>query len=163
MRKQPQVKPMGLTKPEPPSNPPRRGVKIWPWYIISELEKEIDGLLNDATEMMFRRIVMENGNFEATIENKLLTKTLAEWARQIFEQYPEAKNYMSIQFNFHGEENYELIIQRVFKKTPAELNVELKRQIKLMDEALMDIASLPTVGGAMAREAIRKIREDLGL
>ena len=140
-----------------------RKVKIWPWSRFSKLGKEIDGLLNDATEMMFKRIVMENGNFEATIENKLLTKALAEWARQVFEQYPEAKNYMSIQFNFRGEENYELIIQRVFKKTPAQLNVKLKKEVKLMDAALMDIASLPTVGGAMVRESIKKIREELEL
>ena len=70
---------------------------------------------------------------------------------------------MSIQFNFNGEENYELIIQRVFKKTPAELNVELKRQIKLMDAALMDIASLPTVEGRIAREHIKRIRKEFGL
>ena len=40
---------------------------------------------------------------------------------------------------------------------------ELQKQNKLIDEALMRIAALPTVGGAMARESIKKIREELGL
>jgi hypothetical protein len=39
----------------------------------------------------------------------------------------------------------------------------LKRAIKLMDMALIEIASLPTTGGALARESIKKIREELGL
>lgn len=40
---------------------------------------------------------------------------------------------------------------------------ELKREIKLMDAALMDIASLPTIEGYIARKHIRRIRKELGL
>ena len=57
-----------------------------------------------------------------------------------------------------------MLTAKKFRLVQAESKIEeLNRQIKLMDDALMDIASLPTVGGAIARKAIRRIREELGL
>ena len=38
---------------------------------------------------------------------------------------------------------------------------KLKKEIKLMDHALMQIAALPTVGGALAREWIENIRKEI--
>ena len=38
---------------------------------------------------------------------------------------------------------------------------KLKREIALMDDALMQIAALPTIGGGIARDLIEEIRQKL--
>jgi hypothetical protein len=118
-------------------------IRIWPWGLIRRLREEIDKLVADATEIVFERIMLEDGNMEATVKNKLFTKMLAEYTRQVFGEFPEAENYFSMKFSFRGDDGqfYDLVIQKCGKLSPGEKAAMAEAKVKELEAKIRDFES----------------------
>lgn len=97
------------------------------------LKKKLDEIIDNGLEdTLVKHLLVENGNLEATFENKTFTRILALWAKQSLEQY-EAPNFLTMSFG-DTEGNYELTVKRNEPGTitPAEKLVMMQKQIDSM-------------------------------
>jgi len=64
--------------------------------------------------------------------------------------------------NYYPDRLVEVLLNYIKKQPEPMTRNELELENRLMDEALMQLAALPTQGGALARQLIKGIRKQIG-
>ena len=104
------------------------------YFKYKRLKKRLDEIIENGLEdTLIKHMLIENGEINATFENKTFTRMLATWAKQSLEQH-KAPNFLTLSFG-DGKEIFELTVRRNMPGciTPAEKLGMLEEKIRKLE------------------------------